>query len=277
MLPNGIQELTYEAGLLKKKPEQPFWFFFHLALVSEIDENGDMTLNTAAYKKFKKTRKALYAADMLSKYGITISEFPDVTVISNTKYPDMFRIIVRMASSDKTKYNLMNCDFRVFNKIKLDGFELATETLNDTQKKFAMEIDEFLRSKGIKREKNLSVGRIIYRYNKEIIAYMYREDNRLIFPIIFDFKKHIPFEVLCEKLAAYDNCEELVTFMLDNLKPCTFCKENPGCAKLIKYKEKEVQFCNHRGGVYFSEFNERNIGILKQLINMRISCSNSLG
>ena len=271
LLPNDIPELSYEAKLLKKKPEMPFWFLFHLALKSEIDENGHMVLSTAVYEKFKKTRKELYAANFLGKHGITISEFPDITVISNTKYPDMFRIIVRMASNDKTKYNLMNCDFRVFNKIKLDGFELVTETLSGTHKNFAMEIDKFLLSKDIKREKNLSVGRIIYRYNKEIIAYMYREDNRLTFPIMFDFKKSIPFEVLCEKLAIYDYCKELITFALDNLKPCTFCRDNPVCAKSIKYNEKEVLFCNHRGGVYFTEFDERSVATLKQFIDVKIS------
>ena len=123
LLPNGISENTLKAVQLKKIPEQPFWFFFHVARHSGINENGNMALSTAIYKKkIKKILEKGVLNDLFNKYGIVLSEFPDITVISNTRYPDMFRIIQFMADNEKTKYNLMKCDFRVFHNVKLDEF-----------------------------------------------------------------------------------------------------------------------------------------------------------
>jgi len=108
LLPNGISELTYEATILKRKQNSLIGFFMGLAKYSEIDENGNMVLATANYIKHFKKNSVIQ--ELLSNHGLVISSFPAVTVVSNTKYPDMFRIIHFICNS-KNKYNIMSCDY----------------------------------------------------------------------------------------------------------------------------------------------------------------------
>ena len=256
-------------GIPDNKTDKPLWVLKHFGNFCENIEDNNMVLDTSTYiKKYKKWFKNdLDIINYLIKcHGLVISTVLDKTILSNTKYPDMFRIIPKIG------WNLFNCDFRVITKAKIDAFEIITETLGDNQQKIAIKVDELLRSKGLKREKNLISGRIIYRYKKEIISYMYREENRIVVPVLYmDYRNYMSFEELCSKLDIYDNSEDLKEFAFINTKKCTFCSGKT-CNKYIEYKNRKKRICSHLGGVYFREFDEKNMMYMELLIDLKINC-----
>jgi len=259
--PGDIPEISREATLLKKKPEQIFWYFAKFIGDSDIDKNGNLVVATAVYRKKVTNNKHIKANafifGLMEKHGLVISDFGESTVISNTKYPGMFRIMVY--SHRNKLYNWG--DFRK----KTDGYDLMTEVLGDKQKRIANEIDGWLRSNGAKREKKLSIGRIIYRNVKQIIAYMYHEDCRLIFAIMLDYQ-NVPFEAIVDKLTGNKGDGALTQFIFDHQKQCTFCNDY-GCNFFTSYKDKTLRVCRQRGGVYFQKFDETEMGYIKRLID----------
>jgi hypothetical protein len=107
------------------------------------------------------------------------------------------------------------------------------------------------------------------------MIYLYSSDNRLQLGIIFEWNNGIPFELLCSRIDIYDNSDELKTFIINHLKPCTVCTDHSKCNFYLSYKDKNVKTCLQRPGVYFTDFDIQNMEYIRQLVDIKLSIAES--
>jgi hypothetical protein len=213
---------------------EPYGMF---RLLDDVAENAAITDNGLIFTQNKYNQLLRLRKDYLpdlSLAGLDITDYFDNKILTNNQYPlfcKYFKLFYDAAFKKKvnrTDYLVYN-DFRVLAPKYKRTFDDLLRALPDQLKRYAAELDEYARSKGAKLESPMYCCYFRYKYKKENLLILQKNNWR-----------HTPLDIAVPYgLSA--KTDSFATFM-------QAAESQPDSEGTIDYIQKEICKCDACGG-----------------------------
>ena len=207
-------------------PQRPDWYVgFYLLWIAE---------GKAVQKCFRETFDKFL--EKIPQFGFVFDK--DTNSWINERYPLFYEYYPRFAELYKTRKKnmgdyLQHLDFRLFAERFTVTFNDLLRPLPNKAMESFMELREYAISKGMK-EKKEGTGYFRYTYKSKIILSL----RNLPIRISVQFRK---FEQFLEVVENQPDADELVNYIIRNIKVCDGCAANAAS----RAKEKEKKKCSY--------------------------------
>jgi len=200
------------------------------------------------------------------------------------KYPLFLKYFAMcVEASQKRPQNslayVMYCDFRIFNKrvnLKIDDLARG---LPDREAAIILDVHNYLLQKGAKPYPRLSYVNIQYGYKKNYFATMIIGNSTPLGIYVSLGKEHDDeqYKFIVDEIGKLANKEELLAFLVRNIKRCTYCctsarDKSCGKGKWADFFGERRLLCGfelkipNKGKI----IDERDIELLKIILDLRI-------
>jgi len=227
-----------------------------------------------------------YVLDMLSHMGISYNDENGVRVITSNKYPLLPKYLHMFGEAcNKRKVYIcdyvMSCDFRVFNKRYVKIVDDTMRIFSDNDREIAYAVHNHLAAKKIKP--TLKGFRVVeYKYRDKPLLEICGD-----FPLNFIIAlgkntENQQYKTLITEIEKLPNKDELLTYIAENIGICNKCshnypngKPNP-CFREMEFFGKKQKLCGFnlnkaKNKNRANGYTERDVDLLKQIIDLRIS------
>jgi hypothetical protein len=237
--------------------------------------------------------KNYHKLDLLSSMGITYKNNGNETKIISEKYPLFLKYYyLCYEASLRRKVNcfnyVMSCDFRIFNKKFGRKLNDTLIVLSDRDKAYALELHNYLLSRGIKNKPCQYYNRITYEYknqfvmNIEILGSTY-----LFFQVSLGKNINDPaYGFIVNEIEKESDKEELQKYIAENITCCNMCfahktlKKRCGRWADIFGRRRLLcfEFClsNKKKSERNIIYSDYDIRMLKRFLDMRIKAIDSI-
>jgi len=254
--------------------------FVRFDAVNLVDDEWVINTDGLASAKFKKISKMLNTLDLLKPMGLSYKIDNKIIKVKNTKYPlfvKYYSLLVQAASKKTDIWrHVVFCDFRILNKRYVVKFDDMLKFFSEENSAFALELNDFLSSKGCKA--SISCHNVNYMYKKLMIASIsvsvslhcrHHTDLRNMSVSIGGFGRSETGDVyvrLLDKIESEPNKDELRSYLSTNRKRCN----TMGCMGSESENCFSIAFIASINAESKDFADNHDMKMLKQILDLRL-------
>ena len=234
--------------------------------------------------------------DILEPMGIFYENNSDGTItLKSSRYPLFFKYLIMFVEAGAERKMgvsdyINSCDFRVLNKQRKTTIDDTARVLSESNKVFVLELHNHLISKKVKRKLS-GYNCHYYSYKNENVLRIQNDPRDS--SMYLDFHVYIgnsqndeTFKFMLSEIEILPDKDDLLKYISDNINCCTLCNghrvQQCGANKWEEFLGEQKLFCwafklnVRRYSIRNNYYNEHDIKMLKQIMDLRIKTIDSL-